>query len=206
MSELFCWMRDGVRVPLPLTELPSREIMVSALARMLRWRGVWQTPISVARHSVLVGLVTRALGGSKLAGLLHDYHGAITGDKPSPVLKFERLILDTIAGPGAALTPHDELARYIDQLVCEAWNLPQDAFADQHVRRADAIVACAEAAAHGVAPLTEVKKFFGLRLWDETLEVMADDTLSILLRKPWQPEFDSELFLLHLRRCERGVP
>lgn len=196
-DRIFCWMLDGLEVDLPLAALPPPEVMVSALARMPRWRGVWGRPFTVAAHSVLVSML--APEGHRLAALLHDYHEAIAGDPPSPVMRYQRKL------NGGAPHPHDLMCAEIDRLVERDFGLPFGAMHSPEVKAADMLAACAEAAATGVAPLAKVKKFFGPDRWDAMLQAMTDLEIADVVNTGHFGYGAERLFLHRLRALQTGA-
>lgn len=74
--------------------------IAAALARINRFAGHWEHPVSVARHSVKVAQMLRDEGASvemQLQGLFHDAAEAFTTDIPTPLK--DLLTVRTADGP-----------------------------------------------------------------------------------------------------------
>jgi hypothetical protein len=171
-APLFVWLRAGVPVELPVTQLPPLVLSVETLAHMPRWRGAWRRPFSVAEHCVMASWLTppeHALGA-----LLHDFHEAVFGDMPSPVLKAQRAML-----PPGTPHPHDVLCAGFDRLVEDRWHVQLDT---PEIRRADLLCAVAESVALEVASINQARNHFGFDIWHDTLNAMNVDADAVLGR------------------------
>lgn len=122
--------RDTIRI---------RDI-AAQLARINRWVGAAETPISVAQHSVHVAELLEDDGDYHLAlyGLLHDAHEYMMGDQPRDLKAYVTLRAGTdILG---------ELADTIDKQIHAALGIdwPPSNAARTLVKRADDILAVSE--------------------------------------------------------------
>jgi hypothetical protein len=91
-DRVWCKTVDGKEVNLfdPDPALFMVERIANALARINRFAGHWEQPVSVARHSMRVAKLLRDAGHdteTQLQGLFHDAAEAFTTDIPSPLKK-----------------------------------------------------------------------------------------------------------------------
>ncbi len=89
-SNKWCRTVDGEEINLfdPDPSLFTVDRIANALARINRFAGHWERPVSVARHSVRVADRLRADGcdiETQLQGLFHDAAEAFTTDIPTPL-------------------------------------------------------------------------------------------------------------------------
>lgn len=91
-SNKWCTTVDGKEINLfdPDPSLFTVDCIANALARIVRFAGHWERPVSVARHSMRVAERLRSGGydiETQLQGLFHDAAEAFTTDIPSPLKK-----------------------------------------------------------------------------------------------------------------------
>jgi len=169
------------------------EDLSIGLSRTYRWGGhsIWDRPMSVAQHSILVLVLRERLSGKlsraeALRELLHDAEEGLIGFDPISPLKF-------VLGDAFI-----QLLERLTAAVFERYNLPNWCSEDKRLHKlADHLAAACEAVhIAGWKPL-EVKQTLGI-----AMEPIHDDPLvSIYGGKPWEPwpnEVAAERFLIML--------
>lgn len=96
-SDKWCHTADGKEINLfdPDPALFTVEQIANALARINRFAGNWERPVSVARHSIFVAELLQVAGHdveTQLQGMFHDAAEAFTTDIPSPLKRLLHIV------------------------------------------------------------------------------------------------------------------
>lgn len=122
MSNKWCRTVDGKEIDLfdPDPSLFTVDRIANALARINRFAGHWERPVSVARHSMRVAERLRSDGcdiETQLQGLFHDAAEAFTTDIPSPL---KRLL--SIRVPSTHTQGPLSFEVFEDDMLCQIFN------------------------------------------------------------------------------------